>query len=176
MSELISDSAIKRSTGVSWTTWLERLNQMGAQDLSHKEIATRLVSDYQIAGWWAQSLTVRYEQSIGRRRPGQNNAGDFSVSVSKTLAGSLDEGLDWWLQKIHSRTEFNSTPIVTSSTTKTEKWRNYRLVLEDGSRVAVGIYAKTPAKASFSLQHDKLPTSEAAEAWRMYWKALISDS
>ena len=176
MSELISDSAIERSTGVSWTGWLERLNQMGARDLSHKDITAKLVADYQVAGWWAQSLTVRYEQVIGRRKPGQNNAGDFSVGVSKTLSGSVDDGLDWWLAKVQSRTDFNSIPIVTSSTTKTEKWRHYRAALKDGSRVVVGIYAKTPTKFGFGLQHEKLPSADASEAWRAYWKALITDS
>lgn len=147
---------------------------MGAQDLSHKEIAAKLVSEYQVAGWWAQSLTVRYEQVIGRRESSQNNAGTFSISVSKTLLGSVDEGLEWWLEKVQSRTEFDVTPIVTSSTTKTEKWRNYRAALDDGSRVVVGIYAKSPTKVGFGLQHDRLSSSAAAEAWRIYWKTFIS--
>lgn len=175
MSELISDKAIEKSTGVTWGAWMERLQQMGAQDLSHKEIATRLVSDYQVAGWWAQALTVRYEQTIGRRKPGQSNAGDFSISVNKTLTGTMGEGLHWWLKIAQARTEFNSVPIITSSTTETEKWRNYRVALKDGSRVVVGIYAKTPTKAGFGLQHDKLPSAEAAESWRIYWKSLITD-
>lgn len=176
MSELISDKAIERSTGDTWNTWLERLKAMGASELSHKEIASKLVTDYQVAGWWAQSLTVRYEQTIGRRKPGQSNAGDFSVSVSKTLDGTMDEGLHWWLKKVQSRTDFNGVPILTSSTTETEKWRNYRVALKDGSRVVVGIYAKTPSKAGFGLQHDKLSSAEAAEAWRAYWKSLIADA
>lgn len=174
MSELISDKAIERSTGDSWDTWLERLNEMGASNLTHKEIASKLVTDYQVAGWWAQSLTVRYEQVIGRREPSQSNAGDFAVSVSKTLDGTMDEALHWWLKIVQARTEFNGVPILTSSTTETEKWRNYRVALQDGSRVVVGIYAKTPTKAGFGLQHSKLPSTEAAEAWRIYWKSLIS--
>lgn len=176
MSELISDKAIEKSTGVTWSDWVERFDQMGAQDLSHKDIATRLVTEYQVAGWWAQSLTVRYEQAIGRRKPGQSNAGDFSVSVSKTLTGTMDEALHWWLKIVQSRTEFNDVSIVSSSTTETEKWRNYRAALKDGSRVVVGIYAKTPTKAGFGLQHDNLPTPAAADAWRTYWKSLIQNS
>jgi hypothetical protein len=173
MSELISDKAIEKSTGASWSTWLERLQQMGASDLSHKEIASKLVSEYQVAGWWAQSLTVRYEQVTGRRKPGQSNAGDFSVSVSKTLAGTVDDALHQWLKVAQSRTEFNGVSIITSSTTQTEKWRHYRVALRDGSRVVVGIYAKTPAKVGFSLQHDKLSSAKTAESWRAYWKSLL---
>lgn len=175
MSELISDKAIEKSTGQSWQVWFERLEDMGARDLSHKEIATKLVSDYQVASWWAQMLTVRYEQVMGRRQLGQSNAGNYAISVNKTLAGSMNEGLHWWLKKVQSRTEFNDISVVTSSTTETEKWRHYRVALKDGSRVVVSIYEKTPTKASLSLQHEKLATAEAAEEWRIYWKSFLID-
>lgn len=175
MSELISDKTIEKATGASWQTWFDRLEKMGARDLSHKEIAAMLVTDYEVAGWWAQSLTVRYEQLIGRRKVGQNNKGEFSVSASKTVAGTMNEAFHWWLTIVQARTEFNGIEIISSSTTETEKWRNYRAALKDGSRVVVGIYAKTPAKAGLGLQHEKLSSAEAAEAWRSYWKTLLAD-
>ena len=175
MSELISEKAIEKATGQPWSVWLDRLEQMSARDLSHKEIAARLVADYDVPGWWAQSLTVRYEQVVGRRQTGQSNDGSFSVSVSKTLPGSLNEAMLWWLKKVQSRTEFNGVAIVSSSTTETEKWRNYRVALKDGSRVVVGIYAKSPIKAGLGLQHDKLASHELSEAWREYWKSLLSE-
>lgn len=175
MSELISEKAIEKATGQPWSVWFDRLEEMGARDLSHKDIATKLVADYQVDGWWAQSLTVRYEQVVGRRRVGQSTDGSFSISVSKTLPGSLNEALLWWLKRVQSRTEFNNVEIVSSSTTETEKWRNYRVALQDGSRVVVGIYAKTPTKASLGLAHDKLPSAEAGEVWRGYWKSFLTD-
>lgn len=175
MSETISDSAIQKATGETWQTWLDRLEQADARNLSHKDIAAKLVSDYQVDSWWAQALTVRYEQTIGRRQAGQSNAGVFSVSISKTLTGSIDEALHWWLEKAQSRTEFNGVVIVTSSTTETEKWRHYRMALKDGSRVVVSIYAKTPTKAGLGLQHEKLSSAEAVESWRAYWKSLLAD-
>lgn len=175
MSELISDKTIEKATGVSWQTWLDRLEKMGARDLSHQDIASNLVSDYSVAGWWAQSLTVRYEQVIGRRKVGQNSKGEFSISVSKTLPGTMDEAFHWWLTIAQSRTDFNGIEIISSSTTETEKWRNYRAALKDGSRVVVGVYAKSPAKAGLGLQHEKLISAESAETWRSYWKSLLAD-
>jgi hypothetical protein len=175
MSETISDSAIQKATGETWQTWFDRLEQAGARDLSHKDIAAKLVSDYQVGGWWAQTLTVRYEQIIGRRQVGQSNTGLFSVSISKTVTGSIDEALHWWLKKAQSRTEFNGVAIVTRSTTETEKWRHYRMALEDDSRVVISIYAKTPTKAGLGLQHEKITSADAAEAWRAYWKSLLTD-
>jgi hypothetical protein len=174
MSESISDKALEKATGANWQTWFERLESINARDLTHKDIAAKLVSDFQVAGWWAQSLAVRYEKTIGRRATGQSLDGSFSTSVSKTIDGSMDDALQWWLQKVDDQTEFNDVGIVTSSVTETEKWRNYRVALADGSRVVVGIYAKTPTKAGFGLQHEKLASAEAADAWRIYWKLLLA--
>lgn len=175
MSENISDKALEKATGAIWQTWFEHLESVNARDLTHKDITTKLVADFQVPGWWAQSLAVRYEKTIGRRETGQSGDGLFSTSVSKTITGSMDDVLQWWLQKVDARTEFNDVAIVTSSVTETQKWRNYRVVLADGSRVVIGIYAKTPAKAGFGLQHEKLASAEAADAWRIYWKTLLAD-
>ncbi|HET8883872.1 MAG TPA: hypothetical protein VFM68_00170 [Candidatus Saccharimonadales bacterium] len=173
MSEAISDKAMQQATGEPWHTWLDRLNAMDAQNLSHTEIATKLVETYNVSGWWAQSLTVRYEQKIGRRRVGQSSDGKFSVSVSKTISGTMDDAMGWWRKKVRQSTEFNHVPIVTSSHTDTTKWRYYRAALKDGSRVVVTIYEKTPTKASLGLQHEKLTTTQAVESWRAYWKTFL---
>lgn len=175
MSELISDKTIEKATGAPWQTWFDRLEKMGARDLAHKEIAANLVQQYQVTGWWAQSLTVRFEQAIGRRQVGQNNKGEFSVSVSKTLPGSMNEAFHWWLKVAQARKDFNGVEIISSSTTETEKWRHYRAALKDGSRVVIGVYAKTPTKSSLGLQHEKLSSTESAEAWRVYWKSLLTE-
>jgi hypothetical protein len=175
MSGTISDEAIEKATGAVWQTWFDRLEAGGARELSHKDIAAKLVSDFGVAGWWAQMLAVHYEQIIGRRTVGQGHDGLFSISVNRTINGSIDDVMQWWLQKVQDRAEFNGEEIITSSVTETEKWRNYRVALQDGSRVVVGIYAKTPTKASLGLQHDKLSSSEAAETWRTYWKSLLTD-
>lgn len=177
MSEAISDKAIQQATGELWQTWRERLDAMGAQQLSHAEIAAKLIETYNVSGWWAQSLTVRYEKQIGRRQTGQTSDGMFSANVSKTVPGTMDDAMHWWRQKVLKQSAgFNGVPIVTSSHTETTKWRYYRAALADGSRVVVTIYEKTPAKASLGLQHDKLPSAQVAESWRTYWKVYLHDT
>ncbi len=175
MSELISDKTIEKATGIAWPVWLERLEKAGARELSHKEIAAVLVSQFEVGGWWAQSLTVRYERDIGRRQVNQNNRGEFSTSLTKTIPMSMDDAFYWWLSVAQARSEFNGVGIVSSSTTETEKWRYYRAALLDGSRVVIGVYAKTPTKAGFGLQHEKLVSADHADTWRSYWKNLLAD-
>lgn len=173
MSEVISNEAIKQATGETWQTWIDRLEAMGAKQLPHKDIATKLMTDYGVAGWWAQSLTVRYEQQIGRRAVGQNAKGEYSVAVSKTYPGTMDQAMRWWQGTVGAATDFNGVPIVTTSLTQTEKWRYYRAALMDKSRIIVTIYEKTPTKAAISLQHEKIAAQSAVETWRTYWKAYL---
>jgi hypothetical protein len=67
-------NAIEKATDKSWTQWVKELDAMGARELSHKDLALKLYNqlDGQLEnhGWWAQGITVAYEQHIGKRIPG----------------------------------------------------------------------------------------------------------
>ncbi|HYF96708.1 MAG TPA: hypothetical protein VD947_01570 [Patescibacteria group bacterium] len=175
MTKPINIESIEKATGKSWEEWLEFFDSIGAKDLSHKEIAKKLSAEG-VPGWWAQNLTVAYEQHIGRRVPGQRSDGKFDISVSKTLDGSMDEALDAWLDLVSGQKEFNNVSIEGEArVSKTEKWRNWRCNLHDGSRVVVGIYQKTPNKAGLGLAHEKLESAERAEKERAFWKEFIKE-
>ena len=168
----ISEQAIEKATGSSWAVWLERLEKIGAKDMSHKEIARKL-SDWGVPGWWAQMLTVSYEQHIGRRVPGQTCDGDFAAAVSKTLPGTLDEALGWWLKKVKGKSEFHDVTIEKTSVSKTEKWRYWRAKLADGTLVSIHISTKPDNKANLGLQHEKLESQEQVDEWKRFWKKLL---
>ena len=170
MKQAVSDTALAKATGHAWSYWYERLNDDQADQLTHKEIVARLMDDYGVASWWAQTLAVRYEQSINRRVVGQSSSGDFFASASITISGSIDDALSWWLEKNNGVTSYNDQKVVTSSTTQTEKWRYWRAVLSDGSKVVVAIHQKTPTAAQVSLQHEKLSSSESVAEWHQYWR------
>lgn len=86
-------AAIAAATGISWTDWVAWLDASDARGMSHPEIAALAQArmsagtdvDVENAGWWAQSVTVAYEQQIGRRVPGQRQDGTFYVSASRTV-------------------------------------------------------------------------------------------
>lgn len=86
----VSDEAVAAATGRSWRQWFQLLDQWGARDLTHKQIAQRIFDHTDTDGWWSQMVTVRYEQHIGRRVPGQTHAGDFQTSVSRTVHGDVE--------------------------------------------------------------------------------------
>ena len=70
-----------RTTGRSWEKWLEFLNEIGAGELTHTEIAQRIHDTGDATGWWSQSIALAYEQHIGRRVPGQVREGEYVVSA-----------------------------------------------------------------------------------------------
>lgn len=83
----VSDERTLEATGRRSADWFGMLDQAGARDWSHKQIAAHLVEAHRVDGWWAQSITVGYEQATGRRRPGQQQDGTFTASVSRRVPG-----------------------------------------------------------------------------------------
>jgi hypothetical protein len=168
-------AAIDKSTNRSWDSWLAFLKSIGAEKLSHKEIAERILATGDVSGWWAQSITVAYEQHIGRRVPGQDCDGEFQVSATKTFSGTMDEALAAWVALVGDRKSFSDIAITRGAeTSKSEKFRYWRCGLEDGSRVDVSIYQKTPGKASIGLGHERLGSEAQVEHWRAFWKELLA--
>jgi hypothetical protein len=77
----ISDEALAARTGRGWQEWFAVLDGRQATRLSHGEIATWLSEAHDVPGWWAQTITVGYEQARGMREPGQ------ASDVVETAAG-----------------------------------------------------------------------------------------
>lgn len=83
----ISDDTTLEATGRRSADWFGMLDTAGARDWPHKQIAEHLVAAHGVDAWWAQSITVGYEQATGRRRPGQQQDGTFAASVSRRIPG-----------------------------------------------------------------------------------------
>lgn len=174
MIQTISKQAIEKATNKSWDWWLQFFERIGASELSHKEIAQAAYDRAGAPGWWAQAVTVAYEQSIGRRQPGQDSDGSFTVSASKTLDGSMDEALRRWQKLVAGRRQFGGIAIAEApEVSRTDKWRYWRCNFVDGSRAVLTIYQKSPDKAMLGIDHAKLISSEQAEAWRGFWRELL---
>jgi hypothetical protein len=171
---MISDAALLKATGKSWAQWKKVLQIMKAKDLNHKDIAAKLSSEHDVPGWWAQGITVRFEQEIGRRKPGQRSSGEYNVSVSATFDGSMDELLAQWSKTLKGRKEFDGVSAVSPPVTTTSpKWRYWKVKLQDGTRVTVNISEKPGGKALLQVQHENLPDQEGIARWRAYWRNII---
>jgi hypothetical protein len=174
MTQPMSVKAIENSTGKSWEEWLKFFKKIDAEKLTHKEIAQKVYAAG-TPGWWSQMVTVAYEQHIGRRVAGQDCNGEYSVSVGRTVDGTMDNAMERWVSLVGEQKEFSDIAISRGpDVSKTEKWRYWRSGLSDGSVVNVNIYEKAPDKAALSIQHEKLESTDQVEHWRTYWKAFTT--
>lgn len=164
----LPDEAMRERTGRTAGEWFALLDAWGAAGRPHGEIARWLVERHGVDGWWAQSVTVAYEQARGLRQPGQVSDGTFSITASRTVGVPVErlyEALadpalrERWLPGAELRVRAATAP------------RSFRADWEDGTRVAAGFTAKGAARAQIALAHERL--RDAAEAARM--KAHWSD-
>jgi uncharacterized protein YndB with AHSA1/START domain len=89
--DALGDDAVAAATGQSRASWFALLDAQDARAWTHKDIAAWLVQEQGVDGWWAQSLTVAYEQERGMRAPGQRSDGTYEVGPSRSVVGTLAE-------------------------------------------------------------------------------------
>ncbi|WP_125775742.1 hypothetical protein [Antribacter gilvus] len=192
-SEAVGDDAVVAATGQPRQYWFELLDAHDAMSWTHKQIAAWLVSEQGVDGWWAQSLTVAYEQAHGRREPGQREDGTFEVSPSKTLECSLvrayelvadDAERTRWLDPalVEVRAgERSEVLAATPSSSVRLAWPSGALGAPEGrdGRVAVTLYQPTDStgaptgKVRVSIAHGGLTSREDAETLRSFWKGRL---
>jgi hypothetical protein len=167
----MSDEAIRRRTQLGWEEWFNLLDDWGATERPHPEIARWLQEEKGIDGWDAQSVTVSYERARGLRAVGEKAEG-FSITASKTVGvpverlydAFVDEALrDSWLAEDELRERTATKP------------KSARFDWGDGTtRVIVGFEDKGEAKSLVALEHARLPDAEEAERRRAYWRERLA--
>ena len=167
----ISDEAIARRTGRPWDEWFAILDRWGVTGRSHAEIARYLNEEQGVPGWWAQTVTVGYEQARGLREK-YEHADGYAVGASKTIGIGVDElskafldetERDRWLPGVAMRLR-TATPA-----------RSARFDWEDGSsRVNVYFSSKGDSRSAVSVQHERLVDAEEAERMKCFWRERLA--
>lgn len=177
MAKPINTDSIHAATGRSWEDWLTFMHSVGADKLTHKEIAKKVLSELEgqdiNAGWWAQSITVAYEQHTGRRAPGQTADG-FQVSTSATMPGTPETFMRRWQGSMDAPDTLKQAAYADGpKTTVTAKWHHWRAGFAGGSRVSVSATQKHTGTILVTIAHTKLPDAAAAALWRDYWQDAL---
>lgn len=172
----VNTQAIEKATGTSWQDWCAFLEENGAADLEHNAIVKKARTFKKISGWWAQGIAVAYEQSIGRRKPGQSSDGLFAASVSRTMALSQQSAFISWCEFVANLNEIDGQIIAEAPTTSTTPKRLYwRCKFEDGSTVAVSFEAKSRGKTLIAIEHRKLKLESFIEDKKRAWAGLLNE-
>jgi len=168
-----SDETIRERTGRGWEEWFDLLDEWGAADRSHREIARWLAEQQGIhpLAWNAQAIAGSYERARRGRQVGEHEDG-FTVTATKTVAvpverlyaAFVDPGLrERWLPDGDLRERTTIEP------------RSARFDWGDGAtRVHVSFAAKGEGKSVAALSHERLPDGGEAERMKAFWRERVA--
>jgi hypothetical protein len=166
-----SDEAIRRRTGRGWEDWFALLDEWGAVDWPHKEIARWLREGQGVDGWGAQSVAVSYERARGLRAVGERPEG-FSVTAQKTVAVPVERLYEEFADESLRESWLPGGELRERTATKP---KSARFDWGDGAmRVNVGFTAKGEAKSTVALEHERLADAEAAGRMKAFWRERLT--
>lgn len=173
--EQVGEARLREATGRSRTDWYALLDDVGAQEWDHGHIARWLGGEHDVDAWWAQSVTVGYEQSRGLRAPGQRGDGSWEASATKTLYTTREQ---LWPHLADDDLRRDWLDVDWRMVGVTEP-RSLRLVADDDSRVTMIVDELAPgrdgrAKVRMSVQHTRLPHGDALPETKKFWRDSLA--
>ena len=166
-----SDDVLRANTGRSWDEWFALLDRWGAAERPHPEIARWLNEEHGVPGWWAQGVTVAYEQARGLREPGQRRGGLYEVNASKTMAVPVERLYEAFADPaLRGRW----LPGAAFEVRTARPGRSIRANWEDGStRLLVAFTARGEAKSQVAVTHERVPDSATADKLKAFWRERL---
>ena len=161
----MSNAAIVKNTGRSWSEWVDVLDAARATEKPHGQIA-RYVSSLGTPDWWTQAVAVGYERIRGLREKGQRRDGAYEANKSRTFAVDVDTLFDAFA---NARTRNRWLTGVKPTIRTAKKPKTMRIGLDDGTLVVVGFYPKGEQKSQVAIQHQKISSKAEAEKLKTFW-------
>lgn len=153
------------------------MDSIGAKELDHHAIATKVLEELDgkidNTGWWAQSVTVAYEQYIDRRIPGQRPDGTFQTSVSKATSLSMKELIDKWVAFAVKDKDVLALLAGEVKVSGTDKRITWRVKARDGSDIRVTSEPKKDGTASIIAVQMGLQTNELNNEAKEKWSSIL---
>lgn len=155
------------------------MDNIDAKNLDHHRIATKVLEELHGVidnpGWWAQSVSVAYEQYIGRRIPGQRPDGTFQTSASKSTKLGMEELMDKWAA--FAAEDQDVLDLITAPedirVSGTENRITWRTRAKDGSSIIVISEPKANGSASIVAQQMGLQAHELNLEAKAKWQAIL---
>jgi hypothetical protein len=153
------------------------MDRIGAKSLSHHEIATKVFEELDgkidNIGWWAQSVTVAYEQYTGHRIPGQRPDGTFQTSVSKATQLGMTDLMDRWVAFAAEDPDVLAVISGEVRVSGTERRITWRTKAHDGSDIRVTSEPKKDGTASIIAVQMGLQTNDLNIEARSSWSSIL---
>jgi len=170
---IVSDESIRARTGRGWEEWFDLLDEWGATELGHTEIARRVASelDGESLGWSSQAITASYERARGLREVGERSDG-FAISAQKTVAAQVDEVFDAFVDPALRAAWLPDGELSERTATKP---RSARFDWGDGeTRVHVTFLPKDDGRSTVVVEHRRLHDRRHADEMKAFWRERLA--
>lgn len=167
-----SDEKIRERTGHGWEDWFAMLDDWGAADRPHREIA-RWLADRQGVhplAWNAQAVAGSYELARGLRAVGEKEDG-FAITVSRTVAVDVGRLYDAFVDR-SLRPRWLPEAVLSERTATRPKSARFDWGTGE-TRVNVTFLDKGRDKSAVALEHRRLPDASEADRMKDYWRRRL---
>jgi hypothetical protein len=168
-----SDEKIRERTGRGWEEWFGLLDEWGAAQRRHREIARWLAEQQGLhpLAWNVQAIVSSYELTRGLREVGEKDDG-FAITVSRTVKVPVERLYEAVVSET-ARADWLPDGRLTERTATRPK--SARFDWEEGdTRVNVTFLADGEAKSRVALEHRRLPDAAEADRMKIYWRQRLS--
>ncbi len=176
MTKPINTDSIAKATGKPWEQWMDEIEAAGGRTMTHTELARKLYDELDGTidnhGWWAQGITVAYEQHIGKRVPGQLANGLFEITVSRTVAQPRDHYFPQVVSWFESQPDLRGEQYLKPRSSETPRRSTWRCDFADGSKFSATVEASGD-KSKLILAHTALPDQQGADRWKEFWRSTV---
>ncbi|MFB9310728.1 hypothetical protein BJY17_003453 [Agromyces hippuratus] len=170
----IGDDAVLGATGRPRDEWFALLDEAGATGWKHQAIANWLVTEHGVDSWWAQAVTVGFEQARGIRLPGQRQDGTFEVSVTRTISGDVEPALRALAAVVTAQTGVEPLALNLAA-----KYPTARFPLGGGEFLLASASVRGAGKTSIGLVHGRMANgddlADAKQTLRSWLAAVTVD-
>jgi uncharacterized protein YndB with AHSA1/START domain len=167
-----TDEAIRERTGRGWEEWFDRLDEWGAADMTHRDIARRVAAELAIdpLAWNAQAITMSYERTRGMRAAGERTDG-FAITAQKTVPVPAERLFDAFTDAALRAQWLPEDQLRERTATKP---KSARFDWADGAtRVNVTFIAKGE-RSTVALEHARLADADEADRMKAFWRERLS--
>jgi len=167
-----SDEAIRGRTGRGWEEWFDLLDEWGAPERSHREIARFIAEQQGIEplAWNAQAVASSYERARGLRAVGEHPEG-FTLTASRTVAVPVERLYDAFVDAaLHERWLPGGQLRERTATRPTSARFDWG---GGGTRVHVTFLAKGKERSTAAVAHSRLAGAKERERMKAWWRERL---
>ena len=168
-----SEAEIRRRTGRGWEEWFDLLDEWGAAERSHTEIARWVAAELDVEplAWNAQAVAISYERARGGRAVGER-ANGFAITAQKTVSVAAERLFDAFVDDATRDRWLTDGELRERTATRPRSarfdWGG------DETRVNVTFVAKGEAKSIVALEHERIGDAEQAAEVKARWRERLS--